>query len=206
MVAKSFTADPHKDKPKRKPKKTADELRAEFVAAEFPPEAHQLNDTQAWQIRMLGHYAARKELLKLRPYKEQKSRKYPEIIEELLMRLSNGESLSSICEDAHMPCDSAVKQWRRDDIDFAAAYNRAKAEYGEMAAEEMMELADEARFAPPELTQAYRLAVDARRWVAGKLAPKRYGDKLTLSGDEENPLAIQHVMVATELVSKIRGE
>ena len=33
-----------------------------------------------------------------------------------------------------------------------------------------------------------RLRVDARKWVAAKLKPRTYGDKLELSGDPENPL------------------
>jgi hypothetical protein len=29
------------------------------------------------------------------------------------------------------------------------------------------------------------------QWRASKLAPKKYGDKLELSGDAENPLAVR---------------
>ena len=32
-----------------------------------------------------------------------------------------------------------------------------------------------------------RLQVDARKWAAGKLAPKKYGDKLAVGGDEDAP-------------------
>ncbi len=33
-----------------------------------------------------------------------------------------------------------------------------------------------------------RLRVDARKWVAAKLRPRKYGDKLELSNDPERPL------------------
>ncbi len=33
-----------------------------------------------------------------------------------------------------------------------------------------------------EHVQRSRLRVDTRKWAAGKLAPKRYGDKLNLGG------------------------
>jgi hypothetical protein len=41
-----------------------------------------------------------------------------------------------------------------------------------------------------EHIQRDRLRVDARKWLAGKLRPKKYGDKLEVGGDAANP--IQH--------------
>jgi hypothetical protein len=38
-----------------------------------------------------------------------------------------------------------------------------------------------------------RLRVDTRKWLLSKLAPKKYGDKLELSGDAENPIAVQRI-------------
>jgi len=35
-----------------------------------------------------------------------------------------------------------------------------------------------------------RLKVDARKWMLGKMNPKKYSDKLTVAGDAENPLAV----------------
>jgi len=39
--------------------------------------------------------------------------------------------------------------------------------------------------------------VDTRKWLLSKLAPKKWGDKLELSGDPENPLLqkIERVIV-----------
>lgn len=37
-----------------------------------------------------------------------------------------------------------------------------------------------------ELAQHYR-------WLASKRSPKRYGDKIELSGDKENPLVVQQI-------------
>ena len=36
-----------------------------------------------------------------------------------------------------------------------------------------------------ELVQRSRLRIDARKWYASKLAPKIYGDKLAIGGDED---------------------
>ncbi len=38
-----------------------------------------------------------------------------------------------------------------------------------------------------------RLRVDTRKWLLSKLAPKKYGDKLELSGDAANPIAVQRI-------------
>jgi hypothetical protein len=41
-----------------------------------------------------------------------------------------------------------------------------------------------------ENIQRSRLRMDARKWMAGKLRPKKYGDKLELSGDPSSPLQV----------------
>ena len=41
--------------------------------------------------------------------------------------------------------------------------------------------------------QRSRLQVDARKWIAAKLKPNRYGDKVELSGDKNAPVSIQIV-------------
>ena len=38
-----------------------------------------------------------------------------------------------------------------------------------------------------------RLRVDARKWVLSRLLPKKYGDKMELSGDQDNPIAITKI-------------
>lgn len=41
-----------------------------------------------------------------------------------------------------------------------------------------------------------RLRMDARKWVASKLKPKKYGDKLALAGDDESPLVVKVVKLS----------
>lgn len=38
--------------------------------------------------------------------------------------------------------------------------------------------------------QMARVEIDARKWFASKFLPKRYGDKLALAGDTDNPLTV----------------
>jgi hypothetical protein len=45
--------------------------------------------------------------------------------------------------------------------------------------------------------QKHRLQVDTRKWLLSKLAPKKFGDKIEVSGDPANPLVqrIERVVV-----------
>jgi len=42
-----------------------------------------------------------------------------------------------------------------------------------------------------------RLRIDARKWLASKLAPKKYGDKIdaTLSGPDGGPIKTENTIV-----------
>lgn len=41
-----------------------------------------------------------------------------------------------------------------------------------------------------EVVARSRLRVDARKWYVAKMLPKQYGDRTTIAGDAENPLAV----------------
>ena len=45
--------------------------------------------------------------------------------------------------------------------------------------------------------QKHRLQVDTRKWLLSKMAPKKFGDKIEVSGDPANPLVqrIERVVV-----------
>ena len=42
------------------------------------------------------------------------------------------------------------------------------------------------------MVQAARLRVDARKWIASKVLPKQYGDRLAVAGDADNPVKVFH--------------
>jgi hypothetical protein len=56
-----------------------------------------------------------------------------------------------------------------------------------------------------DIIQRNRLQFDARRWMAGKLAPTKYNDKLTVSGDKDNPLVpmLDMSKLSVELLEQI---
>lgn len=106
-------------------------------------------------------------------------------------RLMDGESLKRICEDAKMPSRVTVFKWIRESEEFANNYARAREEQAESYADEITQIADCAK---PEDAAVARLQIDARKWVASKLKPKRYGDKITHAGEGEGGAHIIQVM------------
>lgn len=114
----------------------------------------------------------------------------PVLAMDVCARISAGESLRSICEPEDMPAESTVRLWNVDDVNgFSAHYARACRMRAERWAEEIIGIADDAsrdtltsdegeERANSEWINRSRLRVDARKWIASKLLPKVYGDKV----------------------------
>lgn len=126
-----------------------------------------------------------------------------EIAEEICSRIAKGESLRSICAgddqtaEGYMPHRSTVMRWLGENETFRDQYARAREAQADHFVEEIIEIADQPNIrttADGETVasdpQRDRLRVDARKWVASKLAPKKYGEKLALAGDDENPVKV----------------
>lgn len=107
------------------------------------------------------------------------------IMELIIERLASGESLRSICLSDGMPNRSTVMRWLDDSEDFATKYARAKDIGFDERAEKLAEDIE-----VEEDVQRAKLKFDYGRWYLSKLAPKRYGERLALAGDESAPLSI----------------
>lgn len=108
------------------------------------------------------------------------------VADEICERLSNGESLLSICKDDHMPEQGNVYRWIVRHEEFATKYARAREAQAEFLVDELVAIADN----PEEDVQRSKLRLETRRWIAEKLRPKKYGAKLELAGDAEAPLQV----------------
>jgi len=113
-----------------------------------------------------------------------------ELASEVIDRMMSGESLRQICRDPHMPDEKAVRKWAADpELNFGPHYARAREEQADFYAAEIIEIADSVRSgASSEEVNAARLAVDSRKWIASKLLPRRYGDRMTVEGNPDAPL------------------
>lgn len=121
------------------------------------------------------------------------------IADEICERLTEGESLRSIVKDEHMPASSTVFKWLNNKADFAEQYARAREAQADTLADEIVDIADDGAndFMEREdgstqyngdAVQRSKLRVDARKWVASKLKPKKYGDRQLIGSDPDNPL------------------
>jgi hypothetical protein len=129
--------------------------------------------------------------------KEDKER----ISAQVLDGMRSGLSAFKACKLAGVP-QSTFNTWLNDDSALAVEYARAREDLIEMIATEIMEISDQDVGMSDgkkdwAAVQKHKLQVDSRKWLLSKLAPKKYGDKLELSGDAENPLVtrIERVIV-----------
>lgn len=99
---------------------------------------------------------------------------------EILGGIAEGKSLRAILKAPGMPSFPTFFTWLRADRDFHALYARAREAQAEGYADEITELADSAQGLDAAGVNAARLRVDARKWIASKLLPRKYGDHVSV--------------------------
>lgn len=116
---------------------------------------------------------------------------------QLFALMSSGEckSLRSACEKCGVSI-TTVMNWINDDKTLSEQYDRARANMLEAIADEVLVISDTpAPLTPTGTTDSgavaqKRLQVDSRKWLLSKLAPKKYGERIEVAGDADNPLAV----------------
>lgn len=110
----------------------------------------------------------------------------PEIANAICERLIEGESLRRICRDDEMPSASTVCRWLGQFDEFREQYAHARDAQADTLADEILDIVDDNTADP----QRARLQMDARKWLSGKMAPKRYGDAVQMkhTGEEGGPV------------------
>lgn len=103
-----------------------------------------------------------------------------------------GKILAAGYQGLPLPTYSTVMLWLEEDTQLSDRYARAKEAQAEFMADELLEIADDARNdwmeredpdnpgfrLNGEHIQRSRLRVDTRKWLAAKLKPKKYGEKV----------------------------
>ena len=117
-------------------------------------------------------------------------------------RIAEGESLREIVKSEGMPDRVTVYRWLMAHEDFCNHYTRAREEQADTLADEIIAIADEqpeviavlnkqGELIEHKLDNAFlqwqKNRMDARKWTAMKLKPKKYGDRMQVAGDAENP-------------------
>lgn len=107
-----------------------------------------------------------------------------QIAHDVCEHIAKGGSLVSYCKREDTPSYTSIMKWMGMYPDFAEKYARAREAQADVLAEEIIDIADSKRDDP----QRSRLMMDARKWYAGKLRPKKYGDSMNIGGQEDNPV------------------
>lgn len=133
-------------------------------------------------------------------------------------RLADGESLRSICAGDKMPRKTTVFRWLKANAAFRDQYARARELQADGYVDEIIEIADEeciyvrkldgkavdADDPDDSMVEAVfdktavmrnKLRIDARKWVASKLRPKVYGDRIQPDDkDDDAPTPVKVVV------------
>jgi hypothetical protein len=113
----------------------------------------------------------------------------PEIAARICAEIAKGRGLTNIERDDWCPPAGTVYRWQEKYPEFREAYTRARIEQQHLYVEQIMEIAADKSIDPDRA----RIMIDARKWIAGKVAPRIYGDKISteVSGPDGKPIQIE---------------
>ena len=123
------------------------------------------------------------------------------LVERMLEEIASGRSVISLCrEEDWTPNAETWYRWLYKIEGLSNRYARAKSFQSEREADIILDIADSAT---NQDYQVARLRVDARKWVASKLLPNKYGDKTqvdhtTSDGSMTPPTIIELVAKVNE--------
>jgi hypothetical protein len=140
-----------------------------------------------------------------------------EIADAICEKIADGESLRSICLSEEMPGRSTVFRWLAENKTFQHQYARAREEQADALFDEILQIADDGLNdtytdddgnvrTNQDVIARSRLRVDSRKWMAGKLRPKKYGERLELAGDPDAPLEVNATLDVSKLSTQALSE
>ena len=133
----------------------------------------------------------------------------PEIEALFLEGIARAISVRALCA-LHKVDQTTFFRHLEASEEFRQQYARAKERCADFMAEEILEIADDSsgdvktvvradgsefETMDAEFVARSRLKVDARKWLAAKLRPKVYGEKIEHSGDKDNPITLASVVL-----------
>lgn len=119
-----------------------------------------------------------------------------ELASEICLALATStEGIGPLCKkNEDWPHSATVFKWRILHKEFGEMYARAKQQQVEALVDEIIEIADDTsqdtlitdegkEVVNHEHINRSRLRIDTRKWLAAKLAPRVYGDKIQYDGN-----------------------
>ena len=141
-----------------------------------------------------------------------------ELAAQICTHIADGKSLRNIGAMKGMPHQDTIMAWLNGSKpDFSELYARAREAQADKLAEEALQIADDGRSdtyldaegnerTDNEVIQRSRLRVDTRKWLASKMAPKKYGDKIQAEHTGADGGAIQIASTVTFVRPPARDE
>jgi hypothetical protein len=99
--------------------------------------------------------------------------------QKILAKLREGQTLTAICNAKGMPTVACVNSWKATIAPFNEAYMLARVDQADSIASHVMDIADDV----DEDHNSRRIRMDARKWLASKLMPGTYGDRIEVKQD-----------------------
>lgn len=136
-----------------------------------------------------------------------------ELATEICVKLMEGRSLKSITSEESMPSQSTVYRWLLVHPEFQERYTHARECQAETIADECIDIADDGRndwveremrngrteiVLDKEAVMRSQLRVSTRQWFAAKLKPRKYSDKLQLTGNNDGPIETRDADAMTD--------
>lgn len=117
-----------------------------------------------------------------------------ELATKICAELAEGKSLRTVLKEDDMPAMSTIFRWLADDdkTSFREQYARAKEEAADALADDIQDISDKVLEKVYDPASA-RVAMDGKKWIAAKLKPKRYGDKLDVDANISGNITINTV-------------
>ena len=179
---------------------------------EYAPQAYQPESFAETFSKLTDSPQTEKEQTELIKPKIGKPSKYTkEIAQSICEQLSEGIPLREICRQDGMPAWRTVYDWMYKDDDLSTAIAHARDLGYDSLAEECLDIADDANNDWMERTdkegrsigwvvngehvQRSKLRIETRLKLLAKFNPKKYGEKLSVGGDPENPLQVGTTML-----------
>lgn len=81
-------------------------------------------------------------------------------------------------ENPNFPNPDTIRVWRHEKTDFSAQYDQAKRHQADLLAEDILDIVDDENLVTTEDISKAKLRSDRRMWIAARLLPKVYGDKV----------------------------
>jgi hypothetical protein len=140
-----------------------------------------------------------------------------ELTDEICSLLAEGKSLREICRTEGMPSVGTVLRWVGEDEHLREQYTRAREMQADAYFDEIVLIADtpqrgERRTIKPDgseevveldMIEHRKLRVDARKWSAARMAPKKYGDRVDVTSGGEKIAAMDETSVAARVAALV---